>query len=407
MARRSPKPKTTELTKNTKKETIRNQGKSEATKSEQEPPNTSSNFQSLASKTGNPVIKGQKPKSKTFVSTNNLLIVAFSSLFSCSIIFSLGYIYLKPYVDQIIIQNKELQNKLGSTFTTNIDDFENLTNLSKKMTLDIDELKNEIKIIKDKLTMESKALNSDEFLGKLDRLASDSKNHKDLITEMKKETEFLREKFSNNAYNSQTAISYQSELKKLKESIKSQENKINEFMSTLREKQEEMFFVSQESKANELISQIGRALDNGAVFSNEIQELEMLQSRTIPLRLKESAKVGVATMFELTTAFPDFARKTIIASRKEKETPNQNNLIAFIKTQLKARSLKPVEGDSTDAILSRAEFKLKQGDLAGCLEELKNLDVMARDSMSEWTINALNLLETINSYKNLLNSFNE
>ena len=112
-------------------------------------------------------------------------------------------------------------------------------------------------------------------------------------------------------------------------------------------------------------------------------------------------------MFELTKTFPEFARKAIKASGNAKDNRNQTNLLSFIKTQLKSRSLEPIQGNSLDAILSRAEFRLEKGDLESCLEELKALDDVAKDSMAEWMSKALNRLETVNSYGELLSSFDE
>ena len=57
---------------------------------------------------------------------------------------------------------------------------------------------------------------------------------------------------------------------------------------------------------------------------------------------------------------------------------------AFLQAQVASRSLTPQEGTSTDAILSRAEDALRQGDLDLALRHMRTLSVVAREIYADW-----------------------
>ena len=59
-----------------------------------------------------------------------------------------------------------------------------------------------------------------------------------------------------------------------------------------------------------------------------------------------------------------------------------------MKTHITTRSLKPISGDSVDAILSRAERNLKLNNLGDALKELKSLSEDAKKSIHNWMIEA-------------------
>ena len=61
-----------------------------------------------------------------------------------------------------------------------------------------------------------------------------------------------------------------------------------------------------------------------------------------------------------------------------------NRMQAFLQTQLGTRSLEPREGDSADAVLSRAEAALKAGDLDTVLAEIDTLPEASKPAFAEW-----------------------
>lgn len=103
----------------------------------------------------------------------------------------------------------------------------------------------------------------------------------------------------------------------------------------------------------------------------------------IPPALSAPAEDGVPTHGALLAEFPPAARDALDASRYS-DPEATKGLGAFLQRQLGARSTTPQEGDSTDAILSRAEAALKREDLSTALIELEALSDEAAAKMSGW-----------------------
>jgi hypothetical protein len=108
-----------------------------------------------------------------------------------------------------------------------------------------------------------------------------------------------------------------------------------------------------------------------------------LQSRLAPFA------AGVASMADLQAAFPDAARSALqVARAAYAEAGWGTRLIDFLGAQTGARSLEPREGDTPDAILSRAEFALGEGRLADALAELATLAPDVQAPFADWRAQA-------------------
>ena len=74
----------------------------------------------------------------------------------------------------------------------------------------------------------------------------------------------------------------------------------------------------------------------------------------------------------------------------EQEVAKQNNkkftyrIVNYFKSKVVSRSVTPIEGKSTDAILSRIENFLKQGQLTEARNEIEKLPAEAKEVMSKW-----------------------
>jgi hypothetical protein len=62
----------------------------------------------------------------------------------------------------------------------------------------------------------------------------------------------------------------------------------------------------------------------------------------------------------------------------------EGGFVSFFRDQFDVRSVAPKEGNSTDAILSRAEASLRLGRLTDTLAEINALPVVARIPLSDW-----------------------
>ncbi|MEM6740612.1 MAG: hypothetical protein AAF646_10860 [Pseudomonadota bacterium] len=130
---------------------------------------------------------------------------------------------------------------------------------------------------------------------------------------------------------------------------------------------------------------IKAALDAGAPFGEALDAL----GADVPAALSDVASGGVPTLAALQASFSEPARDALDAARRASvgEAPAERGL-SFLQTQLGMRSLTPREGDSADAVLSRAEAAARDGDLATALSELGALPEPAAAAMADWAARA-------------------
>lgn len=132
------------------------------------------------------------------------------------------------------------------------------------------------------------------------------------------------------------------------------------------------------------LGRVQSALDAGQPYAADLAPIKAA-SVAIPPALETHAKQGVPTLAALQEAFPDAARAALSASI-DQETPDdtQGKIGAFLRKQLGVRSLEPRAGDDPDAVLSRAEDALRQGDLSATLAQLDTLNGPAAEHMVDW-----------------------
>lgn len=127
------------------------------------------------------------------------------------------------------------------------------------------------------------------------------------------------------------------------------------------------------------------ALDSGAPYGAAVERL----GDTLPEDLRRHAATGVATMPQLLGAFPDAARGGLRESLRATVGEDVGSrLEAFLRNQVGARSTTPREGADPDAILSRAEAALREGDLDAALALIGQLPEEGRAAMAGWVARA-------------------
>ena len=98
---------------------------------------------------------------------------------------------------------------------------------------------------------------------------------------------------------------------------------------------------------------------------------------------------------ELLILIEEFADISYRALKNEINAYEKNDwkgwLMSYVKTVFISRSTEPIEGNHTDAILSRIDDKLKSGDLENAKIEISNLSSETRVLMKDW-IRKLNKL---------------
>ena len=140
--------------------------------------------------------------------------------------------------------------------------------------------------------------------------------------------------------------------------------------------------------ARAALTRVVTAVETGETFAPAIDDLEEVTPVEVPEVLKSAAAEGVPTMASLRESFPEAARSALAAARAEVPESEVQGIGGFLRRQLSARSVTPREGSDPDAVLSRAEAALGQGDLAAALSEMEGLPEPARAAMQGWLSSA-------------------
>jgi hypothetical protein len=136
--------------------------------------------------------------------------------------------------------------------------------------------------------------------------------------------------------------------------------------------------------ARAALARVQTALESGAPIGAALGDLEAATGEAAPAALV-AVQDGVPTLAGLQDRFPDMARATLATARSEGVAGEEAGGIgAFIRNQFDVRSTTPQEGDSADAILSRAEAAVRVGRLSDALAEISGLPEVARAEMSDW-----------------------
>ena len=136
------------------------------------------------------------------------------------------------------------------------------------------------------------------------------------------------------------------------------------------------------ARAAAALAQLRAAVDTGAPFEAPLGAFEEASGRTVPETLSAAAAEGVPSLAALQADWPEAARAALA------EAPAESGAGGFLRSQLGLRSLREREGDSADAVLSRAEAALRSGDLRLAVERLDGLSESPKAAMEPWLARA-------------------
>jgi len=143
---------------------------------------------------------------------------------------------------------------------------------------------------------------------------------------------------------------------------------------------------AQAATRSKALDALSAAVDTGQPFAAELQALD---DPALTEALASLAETGAPTLLQLQAAFPDAARSALRTARDlSTEDGWGARLVDFLAAQTGARPLTPLEGDTPDAILSRAEFALSEGRVADALAELDPLDAAVKAPLEGWVTQA-------------------
>ena len=138
--------------------------------------------------------------------------------------------------------------------------------------------------------------------------------------------------------------------------------------------------IEAEAHRRAALADLHAAMENGTAFAAVLETLG-----EVPEDLAVAAEKGVPTLADLQRAFPAAARAALTQASSAPESASATDrFAAFLKRSTGARSLTPREGSDADAVLSRAEAALAEGDLSAALTEVETLSDPSREAMSDW-----------------------
>ena len=239
----------------------------------------------------------------------------------------------------------------------------------------------------DKIEKINKDLN--KVLNANEQLSQQNQNLVNQISELTKSNNVLTEKSSSekNQTTTSNVDNNSAETKKLLIAIKKTQETVEDLELALRVKE---FEKNISINLNELL----RALNDGKPFWQPLSNITNELNLELSKEMKQNAVVGVKSIDDLRESFPQNARLVLKAIEGSRSTKTlKDKAILYIKSHVITRSLKPISGNSVNAILSRAEMNLNSDNLDQALVELEPLSKYLKTVMESWLSEAQANLE--------------
>ena len=133
---------------------------------------------------------------------------------------------------------------------------------------------------------------------------------------------------------------------------------------------------------------------NKELIEKNKKSLSVLRSSYQNIEKKQTLE----TSQELLSLIEEFTDVSYYALKNEIKVHEKMNwrdwVTSYIQTIFISRSTQPIDGDHTDAVLSRIEYALKSGNLESAKREIGNLSSETRAVMKEWIRKLEKLIET-------------
>ncbi len=195
------------------------------------------------------------------------------------------------------------------------------------------------------------------------------------------------------------------QLTELRRTLKAQGDQVARLVSEAEQRDDAARASAQQDLRRAALTRIRTALDTGTPFAPALGDLERA-GMAAPDALQDVAEAGVPTPGALQQSFAPAARAALAKARKSDDEQGTTGVWSFMSEQLGARSLERREGPGTDAVLSRAEDDLRQGNLQAALTEVEALPESARAEMSDWAESARARMQAIAAYDALAAKLN-
>ncbi|MGY3438535.1 MULTISPECIES: hypothetical protein [unclassified Marinovum] len=268
-----------------------------------------------------------------------------------------------------------------------------VSTLSEDISTRIDGVSTEIAGTRDALTQ------AETSIGALDERLTNAEALRDDLGALETRLTELAKKPIADTVSREAIAAYESELERLRGSMEEQRKAIEDTIAAEKAKIEQIAqdATQMEERALEegrlaaarsAMTRVISALDSGDPYAEALADL----AKTIddPLEaLQASAAEGVVTQSELRETFPDAARAALRASRTAaSDTDGSGGIGGVLEKMFEVRSVAPRDGADTDAILSRAEAAVRNGNIRTALEEIAALPDEAKEPLAQWVADA-------------------
>lgn len=133
------------------------------------------------------------------------------------------------------------------------------------------------------------------------------------------------------------------------------------------------------------LANLQRALAQGRPVANELANIKKSAPEGMDLSaLDKLAKDNVATQQVLIREFSNVASSAVQAESLDENAGTFEKLIASARSVVRVRKTGDVEGETTEAIIARAEDRLKRNDLSAAVSQLGALKGKAADAFASW-----------------------
>ncbi|MEM1005612.1 MAG: hypothetical protein AAGK26_09525, partial [Pseudomonadota bacterium] len=200
----------------------------------------------------------------------------------------------------------------------------------------------------------------------------------------------------------EATAAFEAELKKLQDSLTAQRSEVEKMVSDAQALEAKASAEARAATNSAILTRLHAQLDAGQPYDALVTELKA-GGVNVPDALSAPSEKGVETLSALRSSFAPAARTALSDAR---DANKSTGLVAFLQRQTGARSVTPQDGDSPDAVLSRAQAALEDGDLSTALTELKSLPDEAQTAMADWEQAASTRASAVDAANTLASSLN-
>jgi hypothetical protein len=153
-----------------------------------------------------------------------------------------------------------------------------------------------------------------------------------------------------------------------------------------------------------VFGQLQETVRAGKPYRGELQALQDIRPalKEVLLPLETNATIGIATLEQLNSQFKTAVTPALNPNDTKKSLTN--NLRSLVKIR---KIGEEQQGDDDEAILARAEAKLKKGDIAETIKETQQLSPKALAAFDAWQQNAKQHLLALNALENINNALSQ